>query len=255
MVCVCVLGGWPKPETEALCCSFDSVILPLFSLPLSLFPSVSSLPICLWFRHRLRGEASPLGERSQGREGGREREEVHTSLFYRTQLRLGLQAQLHLEVGAAGKWSQRVQPNKRSCPEAFLRPGQRQKQRQKGGISAPLGKNTNMAAKSLSCLCLLCILIVTAYPTSAARLGEQQQSVLTVRQIWFSSFLVVTLCTLAQLYLFVFTYCTCTECNGKKLSSTQMLRWKEMSTSCERLFVAVWRALWGLVSVLWLGDM
>ncbi|XP_035473897.2 laminin subunit alpha-4 [Scophthalmus maximus] len=37
-----------------------------------------------------------------------------------------------------------------------------------------------MAAKSLSCLCLLCILIVTAYPTSAARLGEQQQSVLTV---------------------------------------------------------------------------
>ncbi|XP_060947763.1 laminin subunit alpha-4 [Limanda limanda] len=35
-----------------------------------------------------------------------------------------------------------------------------------------------MAAKSLSCLCLLCILSVIAYPASAARLGEQQQSLL-----------------------------------------------------------------------------
>uniref|UniRef100_A0A3Q1FGE6 Laminin subunit alpha 4 n=2 Tax=Acanthochromis polyacanthus TaxID=80966 RepID=A0A3Q1FGE6_9TELE len=35
-----------------------------------------------------------------------------------------------------------------------------------------------MAAKSLSCLCLLCILSGTVYPASAARLGEQQQSVL-----------------------------------------------------------------------------
>nr|XP_019947151.1 PREDICTED: laminin subunit alpha-4 [Paralichthys olivaceus] len=35
-----------------------------------------------------------------------------------------------------------------------------------------------MAAKSLSCLCILCILSVIAYPASAARLGEQQQSLL-----------------------------------------------------------------------------
>ncbi|XP_039981143.1 laminin subunit alpha-4 [Xiphias gladius] len=37
-----------------------------------------------------------------------------------------------------------------------------------------------MAAKSLSCLCLLCILSGIVYPTSAARLGEHQQSVLKV---------------------------------------------------------------------------
>ncbi|XP_049913643.1 laminin subunit alpha-4 [Epinephelus moara] len=37
-----------------------------------------------------------------------------------------------------------------------------------------------MAAKSLSCLCLLCILSGIAYPASAARLGEQQQAVPTV---------------------------------------------------------------------------
>ncbi|XP_040920787.1 laminin subunit alpha-4 isoform X2 [Toxotes jaculatrix] len=37
-----------------------------------------------------------------------------------------------------------------------------------------------MAANSLSCFCLLCILSGTAYPASAARLGEQQQSVLRV---------------------------------------------------------------------------
>ncbi|XP_034999448.2 laminin subunit alpha-4 [Hippoglossus stenolepis] len=35
-----------------------------------------------------------------------------------------------------------------------------------------------MAAKSLSCLCLLCILSVIAYPASAAGLGEQQQLLL-----------------------------------------------------------------------------
>ncbi|XP_069017816.1 LOW QUALITY PROTEIN: laminin subunit alpha-4 [Embiotoca jacksoni] len=37
-----------------------------------------------------------------------------------------------------------------------------------------------MAAKSLSCLCFLCILSGIAYPACAARLGEQQQSVLKV---------------------------------------------------------------------------
>lgn len=37
-----------------------------------------------------------------------------------------------------------------------------------------------MAAKSLSSLCLLCILSGVAYPASAARLGEQQQTLLKV---------------------------------------------------------------------------
>lgn len=49
------------------------------------------------------GDASPLGERNQCREGGRVREEVHISLFYGTQPGPGLGAVLHLEVRVVGK--------------------------------------------------------------------------------------------------------------------------------------------------------
>lgn len=52
-----------------------------------------------------------------------------------------------------------------------------------------------MAAKSLSCLRLVCILSGIVYPAFAARLGEQQLSVLKVRQ--FDLFLAskLTWCT------------------------------------------------------------
>lgn len=90
----------PSVAHLPLCLSF----FLSFSLPLSLVLSVSSRPICVWFSHRLRGEASPPGERNRRREGGREREEVHTSLFYRTQPGPGLGAVPHLEgFGAVEK--------------------------------------------------------------------------------------------------------------------------------------------------------
>lgn len=90
---MCSLDGCTVCFKPAFCSRDRSPLLLIclsacgsFSLSLSHSPSfhsVSSLPICMWFRQRLRGEASPLGEWNQSREGGREREEV--CLFYRTQ--------------------------------------------------------------------------------------------------------------------------------------------------------------------------
>lgn len=80
-----------------LACSADTTLCGSFPTPsavlsLSLFVSVSSLPICMWFRHRLRGEAGPLGERNRGREGERERgrEAVNTSFFLQDSARAGI---------------------------------------------------------------------------------------------------------------------------------------------------------------------
>ena len=80
-----------------------------------------------------------------------------------------------------------MQQSERSCPEDSDRDRQR-------GTSAPLGKHTNMAAKSL--FSLLCILSGIAYPASAARLGEQQQTFPNVRQICLNLLLAAKLCML-----------------------------------------------------------
>lgn len=56
-----------------------------------------------------------------------------------------------------------------------------------------------MAPKSLLSFCLLCILSGNDYSACAARLGEQQHSELTVRQILFSHFLPGTLGMLVEL--------------------------------------------------------
>lgn len=52
--------------------------------------------------------------------------------------------------------------------------------------------HTNMAAKSLPFICLLCILSGTACSAAAAGPGEQQQSFLKVRHFWFFPFLLVS---------------------------------------------------------------
>lgn len=88
------------------------------------------------------GDASPLGERNQCREGGRVREEVHTSLFYGTQPGPALGAVPHLEVRAVEKWSQRVQQSKRSCPETLLQPGDTDRDTDREGGSVLHWANT-----------------------------------------------------------------------------------------------------------------
>lgn len=112
---MCSLDGCTVCFKPAFCSRDRSPLLLIclsacgsFSLSLSHSPSfhsVSSLPICMWFRQRLRGEASPLGEWNQSREGGREREEV--CLFYRTQPGPGRGAVPHLEVKVVEQGSQR----------------------------------------------------------------------------------------------------------------------------------------------------
>lgn len=114
------------PGTEALCCSFACLSV-CHSFSLSLSPSHSfshspTLPSVCDLDTGSEGDTTPLGEKNQSREGGRAREEVHTSLFYRTRLRPVLGAVLHLEVWAVEKWSQRIQQSQRSCPETLLQP-------------------------------------------------------------------------------------------------------------------------------------
>lgn len=150
--------------------------LPLFLLPPSLsLPSLSISPalpsvydlITEGTTSRLRAEESGKG----GVEGG---EEVHRSFcfFYGTEPKLGQGLKTE---GSGGKSSQLRQQSNKSCPEN--QPADARKEKG-GGIT-----KKNMAAETLSCFCLLCILSGIFCPTSAARLGEQQQSLIKVRDL------------------------------------------------------------------------
>lgn len=77
----------------SVCRSFSLSLSPSHS-----FSHSSALPSVCDLGTGSEGDASPLGEKNQSREGGRAREEVHTSLFYRTRLRPVLGAVPHLEV-------------------------------------------------------------------------------------------------------------------------------------------------------------
>lgn len=168
---ICSLYGWLS-TTDRLPLFLLPPLLPFFSIPIYL----SSLAICIWFDHSLGGD----DEHARGEESGKGGvEEVHRSLFYGTEPTLG--QGLHLEIGAVGKSSQRRRQNKKSCPEN--QPADAHKE----------GDHTNMAAEALSCLCLLCILSGIFCPTSAARLGEQQHSLIKVSYFNQSKILVFLL--------------------------------------------------------------
>lgn len=138
-------------------------------LPPHLFYSYlsSSLAVCIWFDHSFGGDGKLARGEESGKGGVEEWEEVHRSFFYGTEPKLG--QGLHLEIGAVGKSNKLRQQSKKSCLE--IQPADTHKE----------GDHTNMAAETLSCFCLLCILSGIFCPTTAARLGEQQHSLIKVR--------------------------------------------------------------------------
>lgn len=136
-----------------------SLTLSLSLSSISIFFSSPTIPI--WFDHSLE-----LGERNKGREGRGRRGSAHEFVLW-DRAEAGTRA-------ASGDWnSGKVKPTVGAVQEELPRESASRRWQR--------GDHTNMAAESLPCLCLLYIFSGIFCPAFAARLGEQQQSVINVR--------------------------------------------------------------------------
>lgn len=119
---------------KLLCCSFASlsVVLPLFLSPHShSFSHFPALPSACDLGSGARGDASPLGERNQSREGGRERKGGSPHKFV---LADSARAGTRLSAASGGRSSGKVKPTGAAEQESLIQPGDADRNREGGSV-------------------------------------------------------------------------------------------------------------------------